>query len=140
MSQPNMDQYKDMVKNTITARSAGEDALYDVMQGNIAVNGHDSVNAANRKRYSSRANSTVWQQHIASDSTATVLRQQAYMMAEMEKELSQLIDLQRKQYALSAINEMQMANLVMQMKDQSISGKMQAADAQQSAIPQGANS
>jgi hypothetical protein len=137
MNQTDMDNYKDMIQNTVTARSAGEDALYDVMQGNIAVNGHSSVNAANSKRYSYRANSTDWQQHIASDSTATVLRQQAYMMAEIEKELSQLIDLQRKQYALSAINEMQMANLAMQMKSQSITGKMQAAGATQSVVSQG---
>ena len=133
LSPDNMTKYKNLVKNTVTARSAGEDALYDVMQGNIAVNGHPSVNNANRTRYTARANSTKWQQDIAQDSQATVQRQQAYMTAEVEKELSELIDLQRKQYALSAINEMQIANLANEMKQQQLLGNLGSAGGQQQA-------
>ena len=131
LSADNMKKYSNAVKNIVMARSAGEDALYDVMQGGVSTDGSKSINELSQDHYKSRANDPNWHTQIASGSTATAIREQTYMMADIEKELATLIQLQKDRYALEAINEIQLSNLALESKMNSITTKSSAKNAEQ---------
>lgn len=139
MDQASRSDYKTDVKSLITARSVGEDALFDLMQGRTVVGSAKSIVETNNERYASQADDPQWHMNVAHSSSATVARQQTYQLADIKKELGTLITLQRKQLALSATNEMLMSNLVYQGKLQGLTAKMKgnaaAANAKASAQP-----
>lgn len=117
----NSPNYNTIVKNAIASRNVGIHALYDILQSNLG-----GAAKLSQKNSEARAKSTKWHAQMQSATVSALLREQTFMMADIQKQLSTLIQLQRQQLAVQAANEIQNANLMAKQSLEEIKQKSQA--------------
>ena len=117
----NSPEYTALIKNAIASRNVGIHALYSILQSNLG-----GAAKLSQKNSEARATSPEWHAQMQTAPVSALLREQTFMMADIEKQLSTLIQLQRQQLAVQAANEIQNANLMAKQSTEEIKQKTQS--------------